>query len=366
MRRIFLDTRCVTFLLVTGVFLLSSWSSANNEWFEAYNNTRSLGMGGASIAITSDETSLYRNPANLGSLRNKYGTIFDPEVEASASFSNYVPAKSLGKAFDIPEIISLLSPNPGTYYHARTQLTPSLSMRNFGVGLIYRNEISAKMDPTSSNLDLKYQYDVGAIVGVNLRLFDGRIKIGGSAKILNRIEVVNSALPVSGPTDLSTIGSEGTAFAFDGGLLIQMPWKWIPTLGAVVHDIGGTKFDKSDGLRLRADSRPVTVEQSVDAAIGLFPIHGNQLRSVWTLEYSDITNSRNDTDTAKRIHFGTELNVRDLFFLRAGYNQRYWTAGLEFASEKFQWQLSSYGEEVGTKDSPKEDRRFSTKISLRF
>lgn len=367
MRRIFSDTRSVIKIaVVVSTLLLASFSQANNEWFESYNNARSLAMGGASIAITSDETSLYRNPANLGSIRDVYGTIFDPEIEASSNFVSHVTAKSLGKAFEISEIISVLSPNPNTYYHAKTQLTPSLAMRNFGVGLIYRNEVSAEMDTASTNLDVRYQYDMGAVVGGNIRLFDGRIKIGGSAKMINRIEVVNSALPVSGPTDLSTIGSEGTAFAFDGALMIQAPWTFIPTLGVVIRDIGGTKFDKDDGLRLKANSRPATVAQSIDAAIGLFPIHGNQLRTVWTLEYSDVTNSRNDTDSAKRIHFGAELNIRDLFFVRAGYNQRYWTAGFEIASEKLMWQVSSYGEEVGTEAAPKEDRRYVTKIGVRF
>lgn len=365
MKRIFLGARCAIFLITTSLFLSHS-AFAINEWFEAYNNTRSLGMGGASIAITSDETSLYRNPANLGSIRDVYGTLIDPELEASSSFTSNVTAKSLGKAFDVPEIISVLSPNPQTFYHAKTQLTPSLTMRNFGIGLIYRNEVSAEMDATSTNLDLKYQYDIGAIIGGNLRLFDGRIKIGATARVLNRIEVNNSALPVSGPTDLGTIGSEGSAIGYDGGLLIQLPWTYIPTIGAVVRDIGDTVFDKRNGVRLSTTTRPATVPQSVDVALGLFPIHGNQLRSVWTLEYSDVSNSRNDTDNAKRIHFGTELNVRDLFFFRAGYNQRYWTAGFEFASERFQWQVSSYGEEVGTESSPKEDRRYSTKISLRF
>ncbi len=323
-------------------------------------------MGGASIAITSDETSLYRNPANLGSIRDFYGTVFDPEVEGSSNFVSQVTAKSLGKAFDIPEVITVLSPNPNTYYHAKAQLTPSLITRNFGIGLFYKNEMNAIMNPAVTHLDLKYQNDAGIVVGGSLRLFDGRIKIGGSAKMISRIEVNNAALPIAGPTDLSTVGSEGTAFAFDGGLLIQVPWTYIPTLGVVVRDVGGTKFDKNDGLRMKTSSRPATVAQSVDAAVGLFPIHGNQLRSVWTLEYSDVTNSRNDTDSAKRIHAGIELNVRDLFFVRAGYNQRYWTAGFELASERFQWQVASYGEEIGTEQSPKEDRRLSTKISLRF
>ena len=166
--------------------------------------------------------------------------------------------------------------------------------------------------------------------------------------------------------DLASIGSEGTGFSFDGGLLIQMPWIYLPTLGAVVRDIGDTQFDKQDGFRLRANSRPETVKQSVDAAIAIFPIHSNMVRSVWTLEYSDVTNSRNDTDTMKRAHFGMEINTRDIFFFRLGYNQRYWTAGFEIASERFQWQVSSYGEEIGTELAPREDRRLSTKFALRF
>ena len=68
----------------------------------------------------------------------------------------------------------------------------------------------------------------------------------------------------------------------------------------------------------------------------------------------------------KLIHAGMEFNFGDVFFMRAGYNQRYWTAGLELASEHFQYQLASYGEEVGTKDTPKEDRRYVFKFAFRF
>ncbi|MBC7420478.1 MAG: hypothetical protein H7328_07085 [Bdellovibrio sp.] len=341
-------------------------ASANNEWFEFYNNTRSLGMGGASIAVTSDETALYRNPANLGSIRDVYGTILDPELEASSNFTGQVTGKSTGKTFEIDEIKSVLDGNRGSYYHAKAQLSPSLVRRNLGFGLLYKNDVSAEMNTAGTLLDLKYQSDIAAVLGGNLRLFDGRIKIGASAKFINRIEAINPALSTAGSTDLATVGSEGSAFAFDAGILLQAPWTFIPTLGAVIRDIGDTKFDKHDGLRLKTATRPTTVKQSVDVAAAIFPIHGNQFRSVWTLEYSDVTNSRIDTDNAKRMHVGIEFNARDIFFLRMGYNQRYWTAGFEISSEKLQWQVSSYGEEIGTENSPREDRRLNTKLSLRF
>lgn len=347
-------------------FLFVNVAQANTEWMEFYNNARSLGMGGASIAVTSDETALYRNPANLGSVRGVYGTLIDPEVEGSSNFVSQVTSKSTTKAFNIPEIISVLDTNRQTYYHARMQASPSVVTQNFGVGLIYKNEVNSEMTADGTAMDVKYQNDVGALVGANFRLFDGRIKIGGTAKMINRIEVVNPSLSTTGATDLGTIGSEGTAFAFDGGLLIQAPWTYIPTVGVVVHDIGGTKFDKQDGLRLKTAARPEIIPQSVDVALSVFPIHGNQLRSVWTLEYSDVTNSRNETFYAKRIHAGFELNTRDIFFFRLGYNQRYWTAGLEVSGSYFQWQLASYGEEIGTEQAPREDRRLVTKFSLRF
>lgn len=362
MKRILLSARCALIF----ISFLSLNSFANNEWTEFYNNTRSLGMGGAGIAITSDETSLFRNPANLGSIRDFYGTLIDPEIEAGSRFTNQFGVNALGPAFDLSKVQSILDTNRDSYYHVKSQFTPSFVTRNFGLGFLYKNEMNAQTNTAGTSMDVKYQNDMAAVLGTNLRLFDGRIKIGGSVKMINRIEVVNPALSTTGPLDLGSNAAEGTAFAFDGGILLQAPWDLLPTLGAVVHDIGDTAFDKKDGVRMRTATEPATVKQSVDAAISIFPIHGNGIRTVWTLEYSDITNSRNDTYNIKRVHAGAEVNLHDLFFIRAGYNQGYVTGGLELASERFQWQVATYAEEVGTEAAPQEDRRYNTKITIRF
>ena len=362
MKRISFGTRCAYIF----ISLFSLKSFANNEWFEFYNNTRSLGMGGCSVAVSSDETALYRNPANLGSIRDVYGTILDPELEGSSNFVQQVSSSATGKAFEIDGIKTVLDSNRNSYYHAKLQASPSVVRRNIGFGLLYKNDVSAETESTGTTMDIKYQNDFGIVLGSNLRLFDGRLKIGASVKALNRIELVNPLLSTTGSMDLAVIGTEGTGIGFDGGLLLQLPWVFLPTLGAVVRDIGGITFDKQDGFRLRTSARPDPVKQSIDVAIAIFPIHSNSVRSVWTLEYSDVANSRNDTDQAKRIHFGLEINSRDIFFLRLGYNQRYATAGFEIASERVQWQVSSYGEEIGTAAVPREDRRLSTKLTVRF
>ena len=355
MKRILIDARSILFLVA---YLSSLTASAVNEWFEFYNNTRSLAMGGASVAITSDDTSLFRNPANLGSMREVYGTLLDPEVEGT---SNLTASQA-----DVTAVLGELTNKPDTYYRSKMQISPTVVARNFGFGLIYKNEISAEIkssDPTV--MDTHYQNDAGVAMGINLRLFDGRVKIGATGRMFNRIEVNNAALPVAGPTDLQSIASEGSALAVDGGLLLQAPWTYIPTIGVVVRDIGNTKFNDG-GQRMTTATRPAEVKQSVDAAIAIFPIHSNRFRSVWTIEYTDIGNSRNDTDSAKRAHLGIEFNARDIFFFRLGYNQRYLTAGFEIASENLIWQVASYGEEIGTQAVPREDRRLNMKVAVKF
>ena len=357
MKRISTGKRYVS--VISLIFLsMTVQAQASNEWLEFYNNSRSLAMGGAGVAVTSDDTSIFRNPASLGSLRNVYGTILDPEIEGTSSLT--------ATSTDIAGVMAELASKPDTYYRAKNQLSPVVVRRNVGFGLIYKNELSAEITSgTPTVMDTKYVSDVGALLGANLRLFDGRIKIGAAGRLFNRIEVTNSALSTTGPTDLASIASAGTAYALDAGLLIQAPWALIPTLGVVVHDVGDTKF-KQDSFRLSANTAPADVKQSVDAALAIFPIHSNTVRSVWTIEYSDIANSRNDTDNAKRMHLGVEINTRDIFFLRLGYNQRYLTAGLEIASENIIWQLTTYGEEVGTANTPREDRRLNTKLAIRF
>lgn len=47
-------------------------------------------------------------------------------------------------------------------------------------------------------------------------------------------------------------------------------------------------------------------------------------------------------------------------------NQRYWTAGLEMALKNYQIQLATYGEEIGTATTHREDRRYVAKFAFRF
>lgn len=351
----------ISFNLTLLLICLSSVAQAR-EWTEFYNNSRSNAMGGAKIAISSDDTTLFRNAANLGSFRGAYATLLDPEIEASGNFYNQF-SKVLT---NVQKTGELLSSNHDQYYHAKLQVTPSFSVRNFGFGLIYKDEIGAIMNTAGTAMDTQYHSDIGIVAGVNYNIWDGRLKIGASLKAINRIEVDNPTLDPTGSLDLKDIGSEGTGLGADISLMLQAPVVYFPTLAIVAHDVGDMKFDSGSGMRLSTTTRPKVVKQTIDAAVSIMPIHSRGFRSVFSIEYRDLQNSRQEDFAVKRTHIGAEFNWNDIFYLRLGANQGYATGGIEIAGERVSWQLTTYGEEIGTSDAKKEDRRFATKVMVRF
>lgn len=360
MKRIFLG------LYLAMISLLWVNDAQARERREFYNSVRCLGMGGACIGVVNDETALVVNPAALGKLRNFYGTILDPEIDLSSNATKMYNSEKFSQPFELEKVKPALDANPETYYHARGQVFPSFVARNFGIGLLGNYTLDAQESLDGTTIDTFYRSDMAFVLGYNLRLFEGRVKIGFNAKLISRIEVDNPALPASGPLDYKSIASEGVGLSTDVALMLSAPWTFLPSVTAVVRDVGGTSFDKSQGVRMTTAERPNLVKQDMDVAVALFPIHTNYVRSAWTLEYKGLLTASEETDKAKLLHAGAELNFGDVFFLRAGYNQRYWTAGFELASEFFQFQAASYGEEIGDQTKPIEDRRYVVKAAWRF
>ncbi|WP_413290217.1 hypothetical protein [Bdellovibrio sp. HCB337] len=348
------------------VLLCSSESWARERRY-FYEGVRGRGMGGAQIATVNDETALLINPAGLGKLREFYGTIFDPELEYSNNLNSMNQSSSITEPFSIGGIKNTLDASRDTYYHAKAQIFPSMVSKNFGIGIYSSYLLDGEMNTAGTNMDVYYRSDLALALGYNFRFFDGRIKLGFGAKIINRIEVDNPLIDPTGALDLVSVGAtEGTGLATDVGLIMTAPWAMLPTLSIVAHDVGNTAFDKASGLRLTTTDRPATVPQDVDVALAIFPIHSNKVRSTWTVEYRGLLTAKDETDKAKLIHGGAEVNIADIFFIRAGYNQRYYTAGLEFASERTQFQIATYGEEIGDETTPREDRRTVFKFAFRF
>lgn len=351
--------------------LSAAVDAAAAERREFYNGIRGLGMGDTAVAVVNDETALALNPAALGRLRDFYGTVVDPELDFSWKITDYHRADAFSQPFDLVDVMPTMQTNEGSYYHARFQMMPSFVAPNFGIGILMKKTLDLEVTtPTTSNVFL--QDDMALLLGYNLRLWGGRIKIGFTGKLISRIELNETDLDPTQSLDLPSLATagfltEGVGVGTDVGLMLTAPWVLLPTLGFVVRDMGGTRFDSMSGVRNKdATVRPDEQPQDLDVGFSVSPIHAKNQRSVWTIEYRGVLTAGDETDKAKLLHAGLEYNFGDVIFLRAGYNQRYWTAGAELASEKFQFQLATYGEEIGDETAPREDRRYAFKFAFRF
>lgn len=354
-------------MLILFIFAFSSqaWSQAD-ELRQYYNGARSWGMGGTGIAVVNDETSLLMNPAGLGKVRDIYGTIFDPEFEGSANWPELYRSSPFSDPINPEKISSTLVANPDNHFHAKAQFFPSFVVRNFGVGIFAKKLIDAKVDEPILNFTQYYQDDLALLLGFNLKMLGGRLKLGTTAKVISRIEANNTIPIATGTFAVDANASEGVGVGFDAGITLTAPWAWLPTISAVARDVGGTKFDTASGVRMTTAGRPAPVTQDIDVAIALFPIHSNRTRSSFTIEAQKIQAMAASTDKLRHAHMGYEYNFADLLFIRAGMNQRYWTAGFELSSERFQVQYAYYGVDIGADGASEEERRWVWKLAYRF
>ena len=355
-------------ILKTSILLLLalSWIAEARERHRFYTGVRALGMGGASVAVVNDETSLLLNPAALGRLRDAYVTIVDPEVEMSSNTTS-VMGTNYGGLLGAQATLDKAKNKPGTHVSGRAQVFPSIIVPNFGFGILRKYEVNAAVTEDATKFSYHYTEDTAVVLGFNFRFWDGIIKLGTNLRLVDRIQIMEDELDATA-TNLSndSMRKEGLAVASDTGLILTAPIAWLPTIAGVLRDTGGTSYAFRDGFFTSATSRPEPTSQTLDAGIAVTPIFSPNFRSQWTAEMKDVMNYAKEKDVMRRLHAGVEFNIADALFLRGGMNQKYWTAGLEVAMFNYQFQLASYGEDVGSDQASKEDRRYVVKFSFRF
>lgn len=343
-------------------------TSFNNEIDEFYVGVRSQGMGGTYVNVVNDETAILTNPAGLGKLRDFTFTLVDPEFDGSFNDTDIVNASNFTDATSVQGLLDKLNQAKGKNWHAKAQLFPSFVAPNFGIGLLSKFQYNANVDTTGTTYRFDYVNDWALALAYNFRAEGGIVKIGVAGRLINRAEVHKDILANSTGLELNSLKSEGMGLAADLGLVLTAPIAGLPALGITVRDAGNTSYNLREGMFNATATRPVDTEQSVDVALSAQPILGNRVRGTITLEYHGVTTALNSAqeDVIKRTHAGFEANISDFAFIRLGANQGYWTGGIEFATERFQLQAASYGEEIGPPTAKKEDRRWVGKFAVRF
>lgn len=359
-------------LYFASLFLSSSPALASNafdgEINEFYTGVRQLGMGGAYVNVVNDETAMLTNPAGLGKVRDFTFTYFDPELHGSFNDTDIVNMSNFSDAISVQGLLDKLNLAKDRHWHAKLQFFPSFVAPNFGLGVLAKYQYNAKVDATGTTYRFDYVNDYALALAYNFRFFSGIMKVGFAGRLINRAEVHKDIPANSTGLELKTLTSEGLGLAGDAGIIFTAPIAGLPALGVSLRDAGNTSYNLREGMFNATALRPVDTEQTVDVGLSFQPILGNRVRMTVALDYHGMTTPivPAKEDAIKRSHAGIEVNIADFAFIRGGANQGYWTAGLEFATERFQLQVASYGEELGTPTLRKEDRRWVGKFALRF
>jgi hypothetical protein len=355
---------------------------------EEYISTRALGMGNAFTAVVDDHNALFYNPAALGMRKDGQVHLF---VRGGLS-QNYLPLlKDIDKAKKDPDPeqaeSDLIQKNYGEHFYGRAPTVGAMWVRpHWGIAFI----------PVDLSTDVSVHQAVGPQLNVAGYLdstlaygYGGRLKLksnsewylGATLKAIHRVyagaAVQAADLAKDGKVFDKKDADEGMTVDADIGTLYTPDlssgfFKFLryskPTFAAVVRNIGDYGFPINYHFIDKDSQAPPHLQRRLDLGSKW------QLPKFWVFDPHLAVDERNifhsNFSPMKGFHAGVELYWTMYNWWKghwaAGMNEGYWTAGVGARLAWFQFDLATYGEEVGTSKARRENRRFMAELSLDF
>ena len=363
---------CLIFALLAFILKAQAAIEFNDAVFpELGTSARALAMGNAFICKTDDSHSVFYNPAGLGTVRYGHIHLTNFHVEINQGLKNMAfkghvgndVAENAPKSFDLNGTRELLLDNRGELSHSRVYTYPNVTFRFISFGYLYsvRQRATIMKDNEHPWGDPPFEYakrvDHGPVGALNLSLWGGVFKIGGSVVYLTRKEQIGEA-----PKDATfeEVPTEGKAFILTSGARLTLPVALLPTFAIVFHNTGSSKFE--DGT----SPPPEKIKNSYDVGFSLTPQIGKVSRLHLEFNFKDLSNEYK-VSSGRRAIFGIEFDIMRAGFIRFGYGDGFGSAGIGIRSQKLEVDMTTYAVDTTTsKFRGKEDRRFVFSMSLGF
>lgn len=327
---------------------------------------RALGMGGAYVARADDSSSVFYNPAGLGSVRGWQFHMSNFHIEFNKRWSDAAAGGQLleattniTKAFDIDGLRQLAgtSTKPMT---SRFSVMPNLTTRYFSAGFLYAMTTRATYNSTSAKFEYADRLDYGPYAALTLALFGGVVKFGAMTILQTRSEAIGDADPNVTLTLTDTDYNGGTFFNVTGGVKVTLPIAMLPTFAAKMHNVLGSTFSAGTGT----GGAPTKIKSSMDLGFSISPQLGKITRLHFDVDWKDFSGLYTDTKLIRKILFGAELDFARTFFFRLGYSDGYGSFGIGVKAENIQVDLSSYARDLSASEYRGiRDRRFALTLS---
>jgi len=398
---------------------LAPWGVLAEELPENYFPVRPLGMGGAFTAISDDQNAIWTNPAGIGHTRkprsrNKINLLTIPNInvgsnnEARASFSTL---DSSGKGETSDQAVTAIEnaidaaggstdkPIWGFFSAAPTLYLATDYNASAAFSLFSNNRVKIAIeDPTSNLLRTEIVSDIGGVLGASygtkLNAFTFGIQLRPTLRY-----AYDDSLPAADVLDKTTLKKQieqgantGTGIGLDMGLLWTIPDFWFPTFGLAVFNLptGCVNNYLNPYTELRQTICGTTYSGKVNNPDSLFLVDPTDIRMGFSIT-PRITNKlalRFDldvhhlyipsgttfyglpgVDASKLVHAGLEAFLGNPlllspFSVRVGYGGGFTSAGLTLRLRFLLLEFATYGADISSTPTAREDRRLMLSASI--
>ena len=140
------------------------------------------------------------------------------------------------------------------------------------------------------------------------------------------------------------------------------------TLAAVVHNVIGSEFSLSKMVNKNATEVPTKMYRTIDLGSQYLLRDGEDFKIRAMIDLKNLMHP--EVNFNKAFHTGFELDYSPSTWFktqfRVGLNQMYFTAGASFLFAVLNIDVATYGEDVGTAETKKENRVLAAKVGFNF
>lgn len=341
-----------------------------------FDNARSLGMGGVSVAIADDYQALYRNPAGISMQKKTHYSLLTPTFSRNSDYSHVLDSidslsdsdSAATRYLNYKHLESVMGKNG---YQSWSESAYYISEKGFGISLKYDDYQRYSVEnPTIPRINSSVYKDL-VFSGTYSQALDENKKHnifrdkatgwwGATVKIASRkmTESTYWARDFSAltPSLVKDTDKSGMALDLDFGALWQLSNPMKTTIGVFVGNVLESKFSEEAGRYKRQYSLGVSIK----------PLTGEVKRNEKLTLAAEYFDDGLHSAFLSNIRLGAQIEMTKGLRFLCGIKGGYLTAGMDFNYKDLTFGASTYSEELGKKPGDREDRCYAVDASLRF
>jgi hypothetical protein len=320
-------------------------------------------MGDAFLPLGDDIASgIFYNPANLGKMRKAEVSPVNFAIYGNSGFLSSISTNSYN-VINLGNYLPNLQAVPGQWAGSGQAMVASVGVSAFSFSLLAQSETAGQYN--GGSVTYRSQYQLIPAVGTGFRLFQGILRVGYSLQWVNQavgVQTVSASSSMAYNEGLA----QGSGFSHNVGIALTAPVHFLPSINVVARNLFDTTYSSYSLLPMASNptGAPAVDPMTVDASFSIQPRLGRGTVINLVIVDRDVFN-RTGVALMGHLSIGAELSFRDSFYLRAGWNGGYPTAGLGVKRSRAEINLTWYTEEIGTQYMGQGDSRFMFQYQLR-